>query len=643
MSEIFLFILLLYALAGIVPLCIRKKRIWEISSLIMGVGGLLLVVSSLLAALHNYSIPVLKISISALYPVTLGIDRLSAVYSVLLGILTVAVSMYTPGYLDRMHGDRRKYLVSSLIPLFLVSMLLVIFSQTLIAFLVFWEIMAILSFFLVLTEYEEARTRYAAIFYLAMTQLSTVFIFLGIILLTLITGTFAYPDKVSGNDVLIPVSFFCLFIGIAIKSGVIPFHKWLTHAHPAAPSPVSALMSGMMISTALYALVRVLTRFYETDISWGYVMLVFGCLTAVLGVMYALKEQDLKGLLAYSSIDNTGVVLIGLSLWVIFGSYGQLDIATMALVGAIFHSVSHGIFKGLLFLTAGSVCQAAHTRNIDELGGILVRMPSTGPLFFIGILSISAIPPFSGFIGELLIYQALIGGLMSLDPYAQVVMIIALALFGLTGGLTVTTFVKAFGLTFLALPRSSGAENARETPFFMVAGPAVLAGMSIVLGVCAYHILGIFGYPGLIPDLSTVAVLLLITTCLVYGAVYAGASQKTKISRTWDCGMHAPGSMNEYTGSGFTEPVVRFFSPVFRTKITVSKQYHDSFQCLFRTGEAGIYLMKFFEECLYLPVARGIDRYAGYVSGLQNGSVDRYVLYVFLMVIALIIVLGWSS
>jgi len=643
MSEIFLFIILLYALSGVIPLCIRKKRIWSVSSIIMGGGGILLTLFSLPFLLVSSAKTILFQGAWVTFPIRIGIDRLSALFCILLGLLSLAVALYTPGYLDRMHGNRRTYVMSGLIPLFLLSMLLVIMAETVIAFLVFWELMAILSFFLVLTEFEEEKTRYAALFYLAMTQISTVFVFLGILLIHLGTGSWEYPVHLSGSDLLISLSFLCLFFGIAIKSGVIPFHKWLPHAHPAAPSPVSALMSGMMISTALYALIRVVTGFYAPDAAWGFLILAFGCLTAVLGVMYALKEQDLKGLLAYSSIDNTGIILIGIGLWVLFTVFGSQTLALMAIAGAVFHAISHGLFKGLLFLTAGSVCQAAGTRNIDEMGGILVRMPWTGGLFFIGVLSIASIPPFSGFIGEFLIIMSLIGGLSELSPLLQIVMVVVLSLFSLTGALTVTTFVKAFGLTFLALPRSEGADKAREVPWPMYAGPAVLALMSAGLGIFSGQIFSLLGYPGLLPDLLGLFLLLLGTSILVYGAVWSYASRKIRITRTWDCGMMGSSSRMEYTGSGFTEPVVRFFGPVYRTRICTTHEFLDQHQCLFRSGTGSIHLMKFFEEYLYLPAARRIDRYASLVSSLQNGDIDRYVLYVFCTVLILILILGWSA
>ncbi|MDD1724231.1 MAG: hydrogenase membrane subunit [Methanospirillum sp.] len=643
MSELFLVSIVFFALAGIVPLCLQRRTARMTSGLILGLGSVFLIAGSGMVLIAGTKEMVFVTELTGMFPVMLGTDRLTAVFTLLLGLLSLAAGMYTPGYLERMHGSGRLYLVSGLIPFFLLSMLFVLLSRSTFSFLAFWELMAVISFFLVLTEYEEGKTRRAALFYLAMTQISTVCIFLGIIALSVITGSFGFPEKLSGEDPLCALSFFCLFLGVAIKAGVVPFHKWLPYAHPAAPSPVSALMSGMMISTALYALFRIITLFYIPQISWGLIILAFGCLTAIFGVMYALKEQDLKGLLAYSSIDNTGIILIGIGVWIILGISGFPVIATMAYIGALFHAISHGIFKGLLFMTAGSVCLSSGTRNIDELGGILVRMPRTGLLFFIGTLCISAIPPFNGFVGELLIYQSLIGALSDLEPLFQVVMICTLSLFSLTSALTAVCFVKAYGLTFLALPRTKKAEQTREVTTGMIAGPAVLAGASILGGVFSSQVLGVLGYPGLLPDLFTVGLLLVISGGFVYAAVWLYASRQTKVAITWDCGMMRPTCRMEYTGSGFTEPVVRIFSSVYRPKFSLEKQYLDPDNCLFREGKAGIRLIRFFEEYLYLPAAGFICQYASRISGLQNGSVDRYVLYVFIAVVALVIMVGWSA
>ena len=381
--------------------------------------------------------------------------------------------------------------------------------------------------------------------------------------------------------------------------------------------------------------------FFAPSLFIGCILLLFGSLSAVFGVIYAVKEQDLKRLLAYSSIDNTGIILIGIGLYSLLTSTGLHEFGRMALLGALFHAVSHGLFKGLLFLASGSVNQVTGTRNIDDLGGLLVRMPYTGALFCAGILAASAIPPFNGFVGELLIYQAFLQGFIHSDPLMQVILVIGLALFGLCGALTALTMVKAFGLTFLALPRTQAAKDAREVRSLMYIGPALLAVLCLATGIFSSQILTVLGFPGLIPDLLLVSIMLLCVGILCYGAVYYSSSRDSRISSTWGCGMSSYTNQMEYTGSGFTQPVVRILTPVYRTRLLVSRRFYDSDHCFFKEGEARIELVKIFDEYLYLPAGRMIDSIAGSVSKLQNGRIDRYVLYLFLTIILLIIVIRW--
>ncbi len=639
MTDPIIISLILFFAAALVALEKRGTRIFQ-PFILTGLAGLVISVWAAIRLYTGESTGIAVMNLTTQFPLILGADRLSEVFILLLGILTIAISLYSPGYIMRMNPEKQPYILPAAIPVFLAGMLLVILSQSTILFLASWEIMAISSFFLVLTEYEEEKTRYAAFFYFAMTQLSTVCIFSSVIAMYLLTGSFVYPSGIPGTTLLAWGAFIFLFLGVAIKAGVIPFHKWLPYAHPAAPSMVSALMSGMMLNTALYILFRAITGFFLPETSWGLIILFFGCLTATLGVMYALKERDLKGLLAYSSIDNTGVILIGMGLFVVLSGTGLPAIGTMALIGAVFHAFSHGLFKGLLFLTAGSVVQAAGTRNIDELGGILVRMPMTGGLFLVGVFAISAFPPLNGFAGELLIYQSLFLALQQSAPLMQVLMVISLSLFGLTGAITAACFVKAFGVTFLALPRSTRAKKASEVPITMIAGPAVLAGCCILSGVFSSQILDFFGYSGFLPDLFQVSVLLILAFVAVVATVYLTASRETRIAPTWDCGMYAPDSRMEYTGSGYSQPVVKIFTPVYRTRISLKKDFFDSSGCFFRAGEAHLHLMKFFEEYLYLPAASWVMRYANLVNGIHTGSTDRYLLYVFIMVIVMILVIG---
>ena len=577
--------------------------------------------------------------------VSFFVDRLAAFFLVLIGAVATCVSLYTIGYVEHLEGGSRRNFFCACIALFVLAMVLVVVSATTIAFLLFWELMAAVSFLLVTYEYTRHETTRAGIFYFVMTQLSTLFIMLGFVALFLATGSFAIsPAHVAASATpLVTAAFLALFVGFSIKAGIIPFHKWLPHAHPASPTPVSALMSGVMLKIAAYGLLRFLIAVFTPDLWWGVLILCAGIASAVLGIIYAIKEDDIKGLLAYSSIENIGIIFVGIGLFVIFSCSGLTFLATISLLAALFHSLNHALFKSLLFLTAGSVVHATGTRDIEQMGGLASRMPVTSALFFTGAAAIAALPPLNGFASELLLYTAFFQSVTLVDPLIKILLFICLALFALTSALSAACFVKAFGSIFLARPRSQASEQAHETGWTMLAGPALLAAACVVLGVFSYQILTGFGYILPIPDLLVVSVLLLLMGALTYIVLYFTASHRIRISETWGCGSLSLSSSAEYTGHGFSEPIVTIFASLYRTKKTATKKYYDQHDCIFAEGTAEIRLLKFFEEYLYLPVARNATRVAGVIARMQNGCLDTYLLYVFLAVVAVIIFLGVTA
>ena len=574
--------------------------------------------------------------------VTFLVDRLAAFFLVLTGTVSACVAVYCIGYVEEMEGGRRRNLLCGCTALFVLAMALVVASGTAIAFLLFWELMAAVSFLLVMYDYADAGTTRAGIFYFVMTQLSTLFVMLGIIALFLATGSFAIaPVPVTVASLpLVTVAFLALFVGFSIKAGIIPFHKWLPYAHPASPSPVSALMSGVMLKVAVYGLIRFLIAVFSPDLWWGILILIAGISSAVLGVIYAIKEDDIKGLLAYSSIENIGIIFVGIGLFVIFSCTGLTLLATLSLLAALFHSLNHALFKSLLFLTSGSVVHATHTRDIEQMGGLASRMPVTSALFFVGAAAIAALPPLNGFASELLVYTAFFESVTVADPLIKILLFVCLALFALTSALSAACFVKAFGSIFLARPRSQQSRVAREAGWAMLAGPALLALACVVLGIFSYQIFAAFGYILPIPDLLQVSILLLAMGALTYIILYFTASHAERTSETWGCGSLSLPASAEYTGHGFSEPIVTIFAPLYRTKKAVTRNYYDRHNCIFAGGTAEIRLVKFFEEYLYLPIARGATRVAGGIARMQNGCLDTYLLYVFLAVVAVIIFLG---
>jgi formate hydrogenlyase subunit 3/multisubunit Na+/H+ antiporter MnhD subunit len=645
---LFFLVLALFVLGTAVPLIgagtdRRSVRVFSLActaaaSALLAVFGLaMLLTGTTLAVTAWQAFPGIEISFF--------IDRLAAFFLLLIGTVAACTAVYATGYTEHMDGGNRRNILCGGMALFVLAMTLVVSSRNTFSFLFFWELMAAVSFILVMYEYRDAGTTKAGIYYFVMTQLSTLFVMLGVIALFVLTGSFAMaPVPVTpASAPLATAAFLALFFGFAIKAGIIPFHKWLFFAHPASPSPVSALMSGVMLKVAVYGLLRFLLDVFSPDLWWGVLILTFGIASAVLGVIYAFKDHDIKGILAYSSIENIGIVFVGIGLFVIFTCEGLSLLATISLLAALFHSLNHALFKALLFLTAGSVVHATGTRDIEKMGGLVTTMPYTSGLFFTGAMAIAALPPLNGFASELLLYLAFFQSTTVVDPLLKVLLFICLALFALTSALSAACFVKAFSSIFLAQPRSDAAREAREVSFTMLAGPAVLAGACIILGVFACQIFLFAGYVIPFPDLLLVSILLLFMAGLTCLVLYFTASRETRISETWGCGTKSQPAITEYTGHGFSEPVVTIFASVYRTKKSSTKTYSDNPGCLFAGGTAEIRLVAFFEEYLYRPLGRAAMKGASVVARMQNGCLDTYLLYVFIAVIGVIVFLGVAA
>jgi len=431
-------------------------------------------------------------------------------------------------------------------------------------------------------------------------------------------------------------------LGFGIKAGIIPFHKWLPYAHPASPSNISALMSGVMIKVAIYGLVRFLLLL-PLQPWWGILILAMGTVSAVLGVIYALKEHDIKRLLAYHSIENIGIILIGVGLYVIFTVEGFPSIGMLALLGGLFHTLNHAIFKSLLFMTSGSIVNATGTRNIEEMGGLIKRMPKTAMLFLIGAISISALPPFNGFVSELMIFQTFFQSSVLSNPFLELLLLLALAVFALTSALAAACFVKAFGVTFLALPRSHEAKEAKESPKLMIIGSAILAALCVILGIFSSQIFGLLGFSVEVPNMLFIGAILLGFYGLIFLVMREIANRNERVTETWGCGYPIQNSKMEYTASGFSEPIVTILKSIFRTQKKSQRSFSDDKNSVFKEGKAEIHLLKFFEERLYTPVANAIRKVAEKVNNLQRGDVDLHVAYAFVMVVVFVLIIWWFA
>lgn len=448
--------------------------------------------------------------------------------------------------------------------------------------------------------------------------------------------------------------FVLALVGFGTKAGFIPLHVWLPEAHPAAPSHVSAVMSAVMIKTGIYGIVRVMMILGAPQAWRGWVLCGIGLSSGVIGVLLALAQHDLKRLLAYHSVENIGIIALGLGVGILGLGAGLPAVAVMGFAGALLHVLNHALFKGLLFLAAGNVLHSANTREIDHLGGLLQRMPRTGAIFLIGAAAISGLPPLNGFVSEFLIYLASFKGAVTLDGVNSVPMLATIAGLALIGGLAAACFTKAFGIVFLGQPRSEHAEHAHEVGPAMVLPGFVLAAACILIGLLGAYAVASMGpliseVTGLSAtivhaNLATAAhsitlvsivggALVGLATLLTVGRSIALSKRSVSTSVTWDCGYVAPSPRMQYTASSFAQPLTETFDLLLQTRRNVTAP--DGFfpkEASFATETPDPY-----QEHIYRPLFREIGRDLLRLRPLQQGQVQLYILYIAVTLLALLL------
>ena len=600
------------------------------------------------------------------------LDPLGAFFLLLIGLGAVPAAIYGIDY-TRSYTDKpvSMPLLGCMFNLFLLSMSLVTMAGSVLTFLLVWEGMSLSSYFLVTTESGEESTLHAGIWYAAMTHAGLALLLAAFILM-MNGGYGLFADLRDHSHALSALTrnaiFVCAFLGFGSKAGIIPLHVWLPKAHPAAPSHISALMSGVMIKLGIYGLLRVtLDLLGGGPAWWGGVVLGFGVLSAILGVLYALMEHDLKKLLAFHSVENIGIILIGIGAGLIFHSYGLMTLAALGLIGGLYHTLNHASFKGLLFLGAGSVLYATGTRNMERMGGLIRRMPWTALFFLIGAASISALPPLNGFVSEWLVFQSLLAGFNIPNPELAILMPIAVGILALTSGLAAACFVKAFGISFLALPRSPEAEQAHETPLTLQIGMGLLALACVVLGIAPVWVVPFLGkviaglgqipqsIPGLTFNLSlqtpaafgeispllALGGLLIILALIPIGFRVFRVNRKWQPGETWGCGRSEQTSRMEYTATSFAEPLRRVFTELYRPTKELTIDHHPESKYFVESIEYKSEITPLFDRLLYDPLLKIINFFSRQVQRLQAGSLHLYLLYIAILLVILLLTARW--
>ena len=615
---------------------------------------------------------------------SLVVDGLSAYFLLVVSLVAVAAAIYGPAYL-RAHspdaGPARRGAQVLALNVFLACMMCVCCAGDALTFLLAWEGMTLASYALVVSDDRDGENARAGLLYMVMAHGGTALLLVAFLTLTERAGAFdfaALRAAAVGLDGTTRTTLFLLaLVGFATKAGVVPLHVWLPRAHPAAPSHVSALMSGVMLKVAIYGMLR-----FAFDLlappdgplpaSWGWTVLAAGTVSAVLGVLYALQQHDLKRLLAFHSVENVGIILIGAGLAMVLWRREDAGgaVAVVALTAALLHTLNHAAFKGLLFLGAGSVLCRTHVRNMEELGGLARRMPWTAGLFLIGAVAISALPPLNGFVSEWLTFQALLGAAGRFRGPAGLGIVFSAAMLALTGGLAAACFVKAFGVTFLGRPRTPHAERATEAPPSMIVAMVWLAAACVILGVAPGYAMRLLDAPtaGLLhgPGASAVVAargpLVLSTGLTASGAAATAISMTTvaalhvartakawvqrrgfrrapqRAATTWTCGM-SPTARFDYTATAFAKPLRLVFAALYRPRREVTRESAGTPYVLRRIHYAGE-VVDLAETQIYHRVERSITTLSRAIRVRSTGRVYGYIGFVLFTLVAALLLFG---
>jgi hydrogenase-4 component B len=669
MTTLFFITLLAHGLGALTALVIGRGvtgRALAAAGALIGAGASLILGATVIATGTPFVFTAAEVF--PLIGLALCVDGLGAFFLVIIGLVGAAAAIYGFGYSAAYEGRYSLRMLGAMFNVLLLSLSVQVMADNALTFLICWEAMSLSAYWMVLTEHDQPGAVRAGVWYIAMTHagfaaLMAMFLLLsGGDLTTSFAGMRASATTLSSS--VRNAAFLLALFGFGAKAGIIPLHVWLPMAHPVAPSHVSAMMSGVVIKMGIYGLARVtLDLLNGGPVWWGVVVLAVGAISALLGVLYALMEHDLKRLLAYHSVENIGIILIGLGAGMMFQSYGLGTLAALGVIGGLYHTINHAAFKGLLFLGAGSVLHATHTRNMEEMGGLIKRMPWTALFFLIGAAAISALPPLNGFVSEWLVFQALLGGWNIPVPEVAIGMPLAVGMLALTSGLAAACFVKAFGITFLAIPRSHEAEHAHESPFSMRLGMGILALACVVLGLAPFVAVPIFskliaGLGGLpdtqtvfslglslqtpeastqmSPTLAALGVLILLIIVPVIIRLWR-ANRRLRLSDSWGCGRIGQTPRMEYTATSFAEPLRRVFAELYRPNKELTIDFHPESKYFVQSIEYKSEITPWFEKALYAPFLKLVSLIARQTQRLQSGSVHLYIAFVTVMLVILLL------
>jgi hydrogenase-4 component B len=652
--------IVLWLTLGLLGLVLQRNP-HHITNIIFPLGAtvsLVLAATGLWALGEVASYAVLPLGLPDL-PLHLRLDPLSAFFLILLGGASFGVSLFSAGYFKSMQGNTLGLLCLEY-HLFLAGMALVLLADDAYMFMVAWETMALSSYFLVTTDHAIPDIRKAGYLYLLIAHVGAIAILLSFGVMQGGHGIGAYTFAAMReahhlSTFWSSVVFLLALFGFGAKAGMLPLHVWLPEAHPAAPSPVSALMSGVMLKTAIYGILRVTFDLLNVQQWWwGVVALALGLITAIFGVMFAAVQGDMKRLLAYSSIENIGLMLVGIGLAIIFHVYGKDALAALSLTATLYHSLNHAFFKSLLFIGTGSILHATGERNMGRMGGLIRHMPWVAVLMLVGVLSISGLPPFNGFVSEWLLLQAFLLSPGLPNNYINMLIPVAAAVIALAAALAAYVMVKFYGVIFLGQARGEARAQPHDAGIWERIGLGWLALGCVVLGLAPVFVVRQLDLvtqmlvgrglgnaaPGWLflapvdierasysPVYFLLAVLgVMLVTVLVVRHYYHGRLRR---GPAWDCGFPAQTSRMQDTAEGFGQPIRRIFEPFFRIERELPSAF-DTHPRYHGRSDDRIWF------ALYLPIKHLTEKLSSWVSLLQHGRIHLYLTYTFVTLIVLL-------
>lgn len=607
-------------------------------------------------------------------PFNLRLDALSGFFITAIAGLGAIISIYSAGYMRPFIGKRSLASFVVFYNLFLAGMLMVTVADDAFFFLISWEVMAISSFFLVTFEDENAANRKAAFLYILVAHIGAMLILLSFGIIAGYTSgfdnfsgyTFAEMRKASLPLPLATAAFFLSFAGFSAKAGVVPLHVWLPEAHPAAPSNVSALMSGVMLKTAIYGIIRITFDIIHTQQWWwGGLVLALGLVSAIYGVLFAYVENDVKRLLAYSSVDNIGIILVGLGLSMMFTSFNDPLLASLALAASLLHVINHAMFKGLLFMGAGAVVHSTHEKNMEKMGGLIHKMPVTAAFFLIGCMAISSLPPLNGFVSEWLTFQAFLMSTSLPNRILNLLIPLGAALMALAAALTAATFVKMYGVIFLGHPRVQHAREPHDPGFAMKLAMGMAASACILMGVFPTVVIEALGgvtlkltggaieteshphhWLWLVPlssDRASYSGPIVFLGMLVFigGSWFLLNARPRTVRKAplWDCGFQKITSRMQYNSSSFAMPIRRILGFVFNIREVIRPPQSGLLPSQVRNSAYRLRIRDRIWNLAYQPVADASFWIARLAGKLQHGRIQIYILYSFVTIITLLLLL----